>query len=252
MPRPAAPYPSEPDDRQPGPGVPPHGPHEGAAPTVEQPIPAYSPASGKPGIPPDPTLTRGPDLSQPGAPPPYGPPPGATGPATGPLTPGPQKPNAGKRRLTAALIAIGAAVVLAGVVSLAFRQVGGSPARPRDSCGVAGCASPVKTVAPVVAKFRYRTVERDVGYFEGTVTLVNHGKRPLSTWTLTFTYPGADIHNAWEVVLQGRGQNVTIANAPTAAPIAPGDSFEVRFGGAGRPGMPANCRLNGAPCTFVK
>jgi hypothetical protein len=110
----------------------------------------------------------------------------------------------------------------------------------------------VKTVAPVAAKLRYRTVERDVGYFEGTVTLVNHGRRPLSTWTLTFTYPGADIHNAWEVVLQGKGQNVTIANAPTAAPIAPGDSFEVRFGGAGRPGMPANCRLNGAPCTFIK
>jgi hypothetical protein len=99
---------------------------------------------------------------------------------------------------------------------------------------------------------RYRTVERDVGYFEGTVTLVNHGKRPLKSWTLTFTYPGADIHNAWEVVLQGKGENVTIVNAPTAAPIAPGESFEVRFGGAGRPAMPANCRLNGAPCTFVR
>jgi hypothetical protein len=195
---------------------------------------------------------RGSGLSTPGALPPYGPPPGAAGPATGPLTPGSPPPRKGKGRLTAALIAVGVAVVLAGVVTLAFRQVGGGTAKPRNSCGAAGCVSPVKTAVPVAAKFRYRTVERDVGYFEGTVTIVNHGKRPLSTWTLTFTYPGADIHNAWEVVLQGKGENVTIANAPTAAPIPAGESFEVRFGGAGRPGMPANCRLNGAPCAFVK
>jgi hypothetical protein len=110
----------------------------------------------------------------------------------------------------------------------------------------------VKSVTPVAATFRYRTVERDTGYFEGTVTIVNRDKRPLKNWTLTFTYPGADIHNAWEVVLQGTGQNVTIVNAPTAAPIAPGSSFEVRFGGAGRPAMPANCRLNGTPCAFTK
>jgi hypothetical protein len=149
-------------------------------------------------------------------------------------------------------VAVGVAVVVAGVVSLVFRQIGGGPAKPRSSCGVAGCASSVKTVAPVAAKLRYRTVERDTGYFEGIVTIVNRGKRPLNTWTLSFTYPGADIHNAWEVVLQGKGQNVTMVNAATAAPIAPGDSFEVRFGGAGSPAMPMNCRLNGAPCTFVK
>ena len=148
-------------------------------------------------------------------------------------------------------MAVGGAIVVAGVISLVFSRLGGAPARP-SACGTAGCATSQKTtVAPVQDKLRYRTVERDTGYFEGTVTFVNHGKSPLRTWTLTFTYPGADIRNAWEVVLQGKGQNVTIVNAPTAAPIAPGDSFEVRFGGAGRPTMPANCRLNGAPCTFV-
>jgi endoglucanase len=149
-----------------------------------------------------------------------------------------------------AFVAAGAAVVVAGAIALAFGRLGGAPP-PQARC--AGEACPRETSGSAAApRFRYRTVERDTGYFEGTVTLVNHGAAPLRSWTLTFTYPGADIHNAWEVVLRRTGQNVAIVSAPTAEPIAPGDEFEVRFGGAGRPGMPTNCRFNGTPCTFVR
>jgi endoglucanase len=149
-----------------------------------------------------------------------------------------------------AFVAAGAAVVVAGAIALAFGRLGGAPP-PQARC--AGEACPRETSGSAAApRFRYRTVERDTGYFEGTVTLVNHGAAPLRSWTLTFTYPGADIHNAWEVVLRRTGQNVAIVSAPTAEPIAAGDEFEVRFGGAGRPGMPTNCRFNGTPCTFVR
>jgi hypothetical protein len=146
-------------------------------------------------------------------------------------------------------MAAGGAVLVAATVSVLFRRLGGTGPRPA-SCTDEGCASSARKTSAAPG-LRYRTVERDIGYFEGTVTIVNHGTRPVRAWTLSFTYPGADVHNAWEVVLRQKGQNVVIVNAPTAEPIAPGDSFEVRFGGSGRPAMPTGCRLNGAPCTFL-
>jgi Cellulose binding domain len=180
----------------------------------------------------------------PGTPPPPLPPtphaptprPGSTGPS---------------RRTTAALAAAGAAVLVAAGITLAFSQLGGSSNPP---CTGKACDTQQKTTAaaPVGPKLRYRTVDRETGYFEGTIAIVNPGTRPMNAWTLTFTYPGADIHNVWEAVLQRRGQTVTIVNAMTAAPIAPGRSFEVQFGGAGRPAMPTGCRLNNAPCVFVR
>ncbi|GLY72748.1 cellulose binding domain-containing protein [Actinoallomurus iriomotensis] len=169
------------------------------------------------------------------------------GPPGGPV--GGRAPGEGRRRMTMAIVAAGVAVVVAGGIAFAFGRLGGA-SRPQAGCAGEACSRTGSAAAG--PRFRYRTVERDTGYFEGTVTLANRGATPWRSWTLTFTYPGADVHNAWEVVLRQTGQNVAIASAPTAEPIAPGDDFEVRFGGAGRPGMPTNCRFNGAPCTFVR
>ncbi len=141
------------------------------------------------------------------------------------------------------------ASVIVVVISLVFVNSGGPADHPKACQGSACASSSAKSVAPL-ARLRYRTVDREVGYFEGTITFVNHGKQPLRAWTLAFSYPGADIHNIWEAVLQQRGQDVVIVNKPGAAPIAPGHSFAVQFGGAGRPSKPTNCRLDGAPCTF--
>ncbi|MGH3375233.1 MAG: cellulose binding domain-containing protein [Actinoallomurus sp.] len=154
--------------------------------------------------------------------------------------------------MTAALAAAGVAVLVAAGIALVFSRIGGSSSSP---CAGHGCATGTKQktkAAPAGPKLRYRTVDRETGYFEGTIAIVNPGTRPMNTWTLTFTYPGADIHNVWEAVLQRKGQTVTIVNAMTAAPIAPGQSFEVQFGGAGHPAMPTGCRLNNAPCVFVR
>jgi hypothetical protein len=150
----------------------------------------------------------------------------------------------GRSRTTVAFVAAGAAALVAAAVALAFGRLGGAPHSPTGTARTLSAAA--------VPHLRYRTVERDTGYFEGTVTLVNRGATPLRAWTLGFTYPGADIHNAWEVVLRRKGEHVVIVSAPGAAPIAPGGHFDVRFGGAGRPGMPTGCRLNGAPCAFTR
>jgi hypothetical protein len=148
---------------------------------------------------------------------------------------------------------VGAAILVAGTVVVVLQQSGGTSA-PKPSCTPQDCSKTrtVQAAPPTPSqKLKYRTVHREIGYFEGTIRIVNHTGRPMDAWTLSFTYPGAEIHNAWEAVLRQKGQNVVISNAATAAPIAPDDGFEVQFGGAGQPSMPANCRLNDAPCTFV-
>jgi hypothetical protein len=216
-----------------------HLPPTGRLPSGEQPSPGGHPPSGEYLSPVGP-LPSGEHL-----------PSGVQSPSGAQPSPGGHPPSgAGPRRTTMAFVAAGAAVVVAGVIALAFGRLGGA-SHPQAGC--AGEFCPRETSSKAAApRFRYRTVERDTGYFEGTVTLVNRGATPLRSWTLTFTYPGADVHNAWEVVLRQTGQNVAIVNAATAEPIAPGDEFEVRFGGSGRPGMPTNCRFNGTPCTFVR
>ncbi|MCW2948457.1 MAG: cellulose-binding family, partial [Actinoallomurus sp.] len=159
------------------------------------------------------------------------------------------------RRLLVAVAAAGAAVIVAGAITLLFRQPGGASDAP-GACTGKNCSSTTPTTkgaagSPAGQKLRYRTVDRVTGYFEGTVTIVNKGRRPMPSWTLSFTYPGADVHNAWGGVLQQTGRNVVINSAATAQPIAPGDSFAVRFGGAGTPRLPTDCHLDGRPCTFT-
>jgi hypothetical protein len=155
--------------------------------------------------------------------------------------------------MVVALAAAVTAVLVAGGTAMLFAGSGGGPRHPA-SCAGETCPSAPKTVTAVPAgpKLPYRTVDREVGYFEGTVQVVNRTRSPMRAWTLSFTYPGADIHNAWDVVLQQTGKDVIINSAATAQPIAPGDSVEVRFGGAGKPTMPMDCRLNGNPCTFTR
>jgi hypothetical protein len=183
-------------------------------------------------------------------------PPGHQQPPAGP--PGP--PHAGKqrsdgpsRKMMAALAAAGVAVLAAGGITLAFARAGNST---NASCSGKPCATSrhqaTAAAPPAGPRLRYRTVDRETGYFEGIITIVNAGDRPMNSWTLSFTYPGADIHNVWEAVFRRKGETVTIVNAMTAAPIAPGKKFDVQFGGAGHPTMPTGCRLNDAPCVFVR
>jgi hypothetical protein len=176
-----------------------------------------------------------------------------------PLPPaGPYRPVAppvAGRRSPARALRVG--VILAGAVLmgvgflLVYGGFSGGAKHPAP-CGGKPCAPPsVRHAAPAGAQIAYRTVERDAGYFEGTVTIANHGDQPMRSWTLSFRYPGADIHNTWDAVLQRRGEDAVLTGTATARPIAPGATLEVRFGGSGAPSTPTDCRLNGAPCAFI-
>jgi hypothetical protein len=145
-------------------------------------------------------------------------------------------------------------VILAGAVLMGagFLLVyGGFSGGGEHPAPAGGGAPPVRHAVPAGGQIAYRTVEREAGYFEGAVTIANHGNQPMRSWTLSFRYPGADIHNTWDAILQRRGEDAVLTGTATARPIAPGATLEVRFGGGGSPSMPTDCRLNGAPCAFV-
>ena len=177
---------------------------------------------------------------------------GQEGPPTGP-TPKPAKKF--PPRLIITLVAAGIAIVLAGGIAFALFDQGDKkkptcPNSANKACAAQGKQRPAPP-APSGPKFAYRTVDREVGYFEGTIMVVNKTGAPLPKWTLTFTYPGADVHNAWEVTLRKTGQDVIVDSKVGTQPLAPGASFEVRFGGAGKPATPTNCTFNGQPCRFT-
>ncbi|MEV0402850.1 cellulose binding domain-containing protein [Actinoallomurus sp. NPDC050550] len=163
-------------------------------------------------------------------------------------------PVAGRRPLARALwvgVILAGAVLMGVGFLLVYGGFAGGAKHPAP-CGGKSCAPPpVRSAAPPGAQIGYRTVERDAGYFEGTVTIANHGDQPMRSWTLSFRYPGAEIHNTWDAVLQRRGEDAILTGTATARPIAPGAALEVRFGGSGAPSMPTDCRLNGATCAFV-
>ncbi|WP_433182535.1 cellulose binding domain-containing protein [Actinoallomurus sp. CA-150999] len=179
-------------------------------------------------------------------------PPGGPYPPGGPHPPV-APPVAGRRPLSRALwvgVILAGAVLMGAGFLLVYGGFAGGAKHPAP-CGGKSCAPPVRQPAPPGAQIAYRTVERDAGYFEGTVTIANQGAQPMRSWSLSFRYPGANIHNTWDAVLQRQGEDTTLTGTATARPIAPGATLEVRFGGSGTPSMPTDCRLNGTPCAFV-
>ncbi|MCO5991398.1 cellulose binding domain-containing protein [Actinoallomurus spadix] len=260
IPRPARPVPAT--DVQLRPVVPPPEPPPTPPATVQESVPVrhdvpVTVEAGLPVPPPDPygapATVEGP------APRAYG----APGERGVPFPPGAPRPPAKprgtgggvSRRL--AIVAVAGAGVLLVAIGVLVAVLGSSSGGPAPStapapCGHGPCApSPTHSAPAPVAQVPYRTVERDAGYFEATATITNHESRPMRSWTLSFTYPGAEIRNTWDAVLQRRGTETILTGTATSPPIAPGASLQVRFGGSGAPSMPTGCRLNGAPCAFV-
>lgn len=96
----------------------------------------------------------------------------------------------------------------------------------------------------------YQTVEVSPGYFEGSFVFTNNTGRPLDSWSVSFTYPGANITNVWGGELDRSGQSTVIRNDSNTAPVAAGASVTVRFGGSGQPSRPMSCQMAGQPCGF--
>jgi Cellulose binding domain len=157
----------------------------------------------------------------------------------------------GRRVLGVSIVVIGAVLLGAALLLVSGVFVGG-PKPPTGPCGHRPCvATPSAHAAAPGPRIPYRTVERDAGYFEGTVTIRNPTDRPMRSWTLSFRYPGADIRNTWDATLARSGTEISLTGTATSPPIAAGATLQVRFGGSGSPSMPTDCRLNGTPCAFV-
>ncbi len=169
---------------------------------------------------------------------------------TGPIARPQKRTKRPPRRLLITIVAAGIAIVLAGGIAILALSHDKAPKKAAN-CTTTCPQKPNAVPQNPGPKFAYRTVDREVGYFEGTIMVANKTTTPLTKWTLSFTYPGADVHNAWEVALQQTGQYVIINSKPDALPIKPGAEFEVRFGGAGKPSMPTDCKFNGQPCRFT-
>ncbi|POM24606.1 Cellulose binding domain protein [Actinomadura rubteroloni] len=116
-----------------------------------------------------------------------------------------------------------------------------------------GEPTPGEPPAPVVTGsggVTYQLVEQDAGYYEGRIVFTNTTGKPLAKWKLTFSAPDGNVKNVWGGRLVHGGAKAEIQQAPGAAPIPAGASFEVRFGVEGTPATPRDCRVNGRSCGF--
>ncbi len=88
--------------------------------------------------------------------------------------------------------------------------------------------------------------------FVGGYDIRNEGPTASSGWTLEFDLPSSEtITSAWSAKLSRSGNRYTLTDESWTRTIAPGSSIKVGFQGAysGSFTAPANCTLNGQPCS---
>jgi hypothetical protein len=89
------------------------------------------------------------------------------------------------------------------------------------------------------------------GGFTANVTINNTGTAAITSWTLTFTFPGDQkITSAWNGIESQSGENVTIANEPYNGTIAAGSSTTLGFQGTwtNSDASPTSFSVNGSAC----
>ncbi|MFD5798692.1 cellulose binding domain-containing protein [Streptomyces diastatochromogenes] len=87
------------------------------------------------------------------------------------------------------------------------------------------------------------------GGYQGAYTLTNGGSTTVSAWTVEFDLPsGTTVGSYWDALLTQSGSHYTFKNREYNGSLAPGASTTFGWVSNGT-GAPANCRLNGAPCT---
>ncbi|QOC90539.1 chitinase [Micromonospora craniellae] len=106
--------------------------------------------------------------------------------------------------------------------------------------------APAAYAAGVTASFA-KTSDWGSGW-EAKYTITNGGGSTVNGWSLAFDLPtGTTLGSYWDALLTSNGQRHTFTNRSWNGAIAPGASVSFGFLGNG-PGVPANCRLNGAAC----
>ncbi|MGW7455489.1 glycoside hydrolase family 18 protein [Streptomyces sp. NPDC054787] len=90
------------------------------------------------------------------------------------------------------------------------------------------------------------------GGYTGQYVITNHTGQVQSDWTLQFDLPaGTRIDSLWNGTHTVEGQRVTVKPADWNRRLAAGASVTVGFvtSGAGAPGDPTGCRINGLKCS---
>jgi hypothetical protein len=89
------------------------------------------------------------------------------------------------------------------------------------------------------------------GGFTAQVVITNTGKTAMTSWSLTFTYPGDEkVTSNFNGGFSQTGENVTLTNASYNGAIAPGASVTDGFQGSwtSNDALPASFSINGAAC----
>lgn len=101
--------------------------------------------------------------------------------------------------------------------------------------------------APATATFS-KTASWETGY-EAKYTITNGTTSTISGWRVEFDLPGGtSVGTYWDALHTASGSHSTFTNREYNGSIAPGASVTFGFVASGT-GNPANCLLNGAPCS---
>ena len=97
----------------------------------------------------------------------------------------------------------------------------------------AGNGSPPPTSSPPPScSASYSLVNSWSGGFQAQVTLTNTGADALSSWTLSWTFPGnQQITSLWDGTYTQSGEQVTVSNESYNGTVAPGGTVTVGFTG---------------------
>jgi len=126
----------------------------------------------------------------------------------------------------------------------------------KDGTGASGSASFTWTVNPKsgggTCHVTYTKNSEWPGGFTAQVVIANTGTTAISSWSLTFTFPGDQkVTSNFNGGFSQSGENVTLTNASYNGNIAPGASITDGFQGSwtASDAAPASFTLNGATCT---
>jgi hypothetical protein len=85
--------------------------------------------------------------------------------------------------------------------------------------------------------------------WQANVTISNGDSAAMKDWKVEFDLPaGTTVGNYWNAKLVATGDHHTFTSLPWNGALASGKTLSFGMVGAG-PGLPANCLLNGKPCT---
>ena len=123
---------------------------------------------------------------------------------------------------------------------------------PAARRGERHASPPTGSAAPVACSAAYSLTNTWPGGFQAQIVLTNTGSSTISPWTLTWTFPGDQkITSMWTATYTQSGENVTAANEPYNATIAPGGSVTIGFTGrfTSSDSSPTSFAVNGTGCT---